>query len=65
MCIYRIQQTEVNEQDFVNTSNSRRDIDQLREMLDEKDRHINDLTETLTSFHVKPHYSTPINPFSH
>lgn len=28
------------------------DVDQLRDLLEEKDRHINDLTETLTHFHV-------------
>lgn len=50
----RMQQMELNEHDVVNAGNNRRDIDQLREMLDEKDRHINDLTETLTSFHVSP-----------
>ncbi|XP_059612733.1 centrosomal protein cep290 [Phlebotomus argentipes] len=30
---------------------NRREIEQLREMLEEKDRHINDLTDTLTHFH--------------
>ena len=35
---------------------TRREIEQLREMLEEKDRHINDLTDTLTHFHVN--YST-------
>lgn len=30
---------------------NRRDIEQLREMLEEKDRHIQDLTDTLTHFH--------------
>lgn len=29
------------------------DVDQLRDLLEEKDRHINDLTETLTHFHVR------------
>ncbi len=31
---------------------NRREIDQLKEMLEEKDRHIGDLTDTLTHFHV-------------
>lgn len=34
---------------------NRREIDQLKEMLEEKDRHIGDLTDTLTHFHVR-HY---------
>lgn len=49
---FRIHQTEINENDIGNSMNNRRDIDQLREMMDEKDRHINDLTETLNHFHV-------------
>lgn len=32
---------------------NRREIDHLKEMLEEKDRHIGDLTDTLTHFHVK------------
>lgn len=32
---------------------NRREIDQLKEMLEEKDRHIGDLTDTLTHFHVR------------
>lgn len=32
---------------------NRREIDQLKEMLEEKDRHISDLTDTLTHFHVR------------
>lgn len=34
-----------------NTTKSR-DLKQLKELLEEKDRHINDLTDTLTHFHV-------------
>lgn len=36
---------------------NRREIDQLKEMLEEKDRHISDLTDTLTHFHVRIHFS--------
>lgn len=32
---------------------NRREIDHLKEMLEEKDRHIGDLTDTLTHFHVR------------
>lgn len=39
--------------DVGETISNCRDIEQLKEMLDEKDRHINDLTETLTHFHVR------------
>lgn len=29
-----------------------REVEQLRELLEEKDKHIQDLTDTLTQFHV-------------
>lgn len=29
-----------------------REVDQLRDLLEEKDKHIQDLTETLSQFHV-------------
>lgn len=38
--------------DISENISTRREIEQLREMLEEKDRHINDLTDTLTHFHV-------------
>ena len=34
------------------SSTNHRDIEQLRDMLEEKDKHIQDLTDTLTHFHV-------------
>lgn len=37
--------------DLSDNITNRREIEQLREMLEEKDRHINDLTDTLTHFH--------------
>lgn len=36
-----------------NTRNTDRSLDELRDMLEEKDRHIHDLTKTLTHFHVR------------
>lgn len=38
--------------DISDNISTRREIEQLREMLEEKDRHITDLTDTLTHFHV-------------
>lgn len=35
------------------TSNSNPEIDQLRSLLEEKDRHINELMDTLNNFHVR------------
>ncbi|GAB0100854.1 Centrosomal protein cep290 [Sergentomyia squamirostris] len=37
--------------DLSDNITNRREIEQLKEMLEEKDRHINDLTDTLTHFH--------------
>lgn len=48
----RIGQDQLNIEEISSSIAARRDLDQLREMLDEKDRHIGDLTETLTHFHV-------------
>lgn len=48
----RIRQDQQQIEDIASNIAAKRDLDQLREMLDEKDRHIGDLTETLTHFHV-------------
>lgn len=44
---------EVEYKDMSENILNRREIDQLKEMLEEKDRHISDLTDTLTHFHVR------------
>lgn len=47
----RIGEDQLNMTEISDSITARRDIEQLRELLDEKDRHIQDLTDTLTHFH--------------
>lgn len=44
-----------------NTRNTDRSLEELRDMLEEKDRHIHDLTKTLTHFHVRIDWESLFN----
>lgn len=50
---FRINDQDMEYKDMSENILNRREIDQLKEMLEEKDRHIGDLTDTLTHFHVR------------
>lgn len=50
---FRISDQDIEYKDMSENILNSREIDQLKEMLEEKDRHIGDLTETLTHFHVR------------
>lgn len=56
MKFFRINEQDMEFKDMSENILNRREIEQLKEMLEEKDSHIGDLTDTLTHFHVRKYF---------